>query len=115
MRAISRDELNRRLDDEELPLVDVLAEKYFRKFHLPGAINIPLDEQFDERIQRAVPDKESPVVVYCMDDDCQASQKAARRMEELGYRDVFDYEAGKMDWKEAGLPVERSTRIDQGG
>ena len=45
-------------------------------------------------------------MVYCYDLKCSASPKAAEKMDELGYRDVFDYEAGKMDWKEAGLPVE---------
>jgi len=107
MRTISREELNDRIGDGSMPVVEVLPEKYFRKFHLPGAINVPLGDSFDEAIQREVPDKSSPVVVYCVDDDCEASPKAARRMEELGYEQVFDYEGGKMDWKEAGLPVER--------
>jgi len=107
MQTIQREELNERMANEQLPVVDVLARKYFRKFHLPGAVNVPFDEQFDERIEREVPEKDAPVVVYCADEECQASRKAARRMEELGYRQVFDYEAGKMDWKEAGLPVER--------
>jgi rhodanese-related sulfurtransferase len=106
MQTITRHELNERLANDGLTLVEVLGSKYFRKFHLPGAINVPLDGDFDEQIQKAVPDKNSLVVVYCMDADCQASPKAGRRMEELGYRRVFDYEAGKTDWKEAGLPVE---------
>jgi rhodanese-related sulfurtransferase len=107
MQAISRDQLNQRLGEEGLPIVEVLPEKYYRKFHLPGAVNIPLDEGFDEAIQRQVPDKSSPVVVDCLDSSCEASRKAARRMEDLGYEHVLDYEAGKADWKEAGLPVER--------
>lgn len=45
-------------------------------------------------------------MVYCYDADCTASPKAAERIEALGYRSVYDYEAGKMDWKQAGLPVE---------
>ena len=39
--------------------------------------------------------------------DCPASPKAGQRMEELGYQNVFDYEAGKQDWQEAGLPIEK--------
>lgn len=107
MQTITRDELNARLHQGELTLVEVLDEKYYRKFHLPGAINVPLGEEFDRAIQQAVPDKETPVVVYCMDSDCHASPQAAERMEALGFQQVFDYAAGKMDWKEAGLPVER--------
>jgi len=73
---------------------------------LPGAINVPLDDNFDEQIQKAVPNKQGTVAVYCAHAKYQASSKAARRMDELGYRHVLDYEAGKSDWQEAGLPVE---------
>ena len=50
--------------------------------------------------------KSRTVIVYCLNAECDASPKAVRRMEKLGYKNVFDYEAGKVDWKEAGLPVE---------
>jgi len=106
MKSIGREALNERLANDSIALIEVLAPEYYRKFHLPGALNVPLDEHFDERVQEAVPDKDSPIVVYCYDAECQASTKAARRMEELGYREVFDYEGGKVDWQEAGLPTE---------
>lgn len=35
-----------------------------------------------------------------------ASSQAAHRKEELGYERVYDYEAGKLDWNGAGLPIE---------
>ena len=107
MKAISRDELVDRLrTHEDLTLVEVLGEEAYNTFHLPRAINVPLGDGFDERIQEAVPDKSATVVVYCKNTECRASPKAARRMDELGYRDVLDYEAGKEDWKAAGLPTE---------
>jgi len=30
----------------------------------------------------------------------------ARRLTELGYTSVYDYELGKQDWVEGGLPTE---------
>jgi rhodanese-related sulfurtransferase len=109
MKTITRDELKEMIDrDEDVSIVETLDEKYFRKFHLPGAINVPPGEEFDERIQEAVPDKDQPVVVYCLDAECDASPRAARTMEELGYTNVMDYAAGKMDWKDADLPIENS-------
>lgn len=107
MQTISRDELKQWIDNDGPVLVEVLGEPVFRKFHLPGAINVPVGEGFDEKIRQAVPEKDTPVVVYCLDAACQASPKAARRMEELGYTRVYDYAAGKEDWKAAGLPTER--------
>lgn len=34
------------------------------------------------------------------------SPRAAWRLESLGFRDVYDYVAGKVDWLAAGLPTE---------
>ena len=107
MKSITRDALNERLANDGFALVEVLSTDQYHEFHLPGAINVPLDDHFDERIQEAVPDKDRMVVVYCHNSECQASSKAARRMDELGYQQVFDYEAGKVDWREAGLPTEK--------
>ena len=106
MQTISREEVKEKLRSDAA-VIDVLAPETFRKFHLPHAVNVPVDDQFDEKIQQAVPDKSKPVVVYCYDQECTASPKAAERMEQLGYEHVFDYEAGKIDWQAAGLPVEK--------
>lgn len=106
MIAIDREQLKQMMDQNAVTVVEVLDRPQFDKFHLPGAINVPLSGDFETEIQKAVPSKTEPVAVYCYDDDCNASPKAARKMEELGYQRVYDYEAGKVDWKEAGLPVE---------
>jgi CBS domain-containing protein len=37
------------------------------------------------------------------------SPRAAWRLESLGFGEVYDYVAGKLDWLGAGLPVEGST------
>ena len=34
------------------------------------------------------------------------SPRAAWRLESLGFDDVYDYDAGKLDWMAAGLPTE---------
>ena len=107
MRTIDREQVLARIErDPGTPIVDVLPKEMFDKDHLPGAVNVPIDDDdFDRRIQEAVPDKSKPVIVYCYDADCDASPKAAKRMESLGYETVLDYEAGKQDGKEAGLNV----------
>lgn len=97
-----------------MALVEVLDPEHFRTFHLPGAINVPLDENFERRIQDAVSDKTEPVVVYSLDRNCPASSEAARRLDALGYREVYDYAEGKLDWKEAGLRIESPTAVDAG-
>jgi rhodanese-related sulfurtransferase len=107
MHTISRNETQEMITGNGVTVVDVLSPEKFREYHLPGAINVPLGSDFDKRIRDAVPDKSAPVVVYCYDTDCDASSKALRQMEQLGYQKVWNYEAGKVDWKEAGLPIEQ--------
>lgn len=111
MQTISRSQARDLIDNREnVTVVEVLDEKYFNKFHLPGAENVPLDDSFAENIRKVAPNLEDPVLLYCLDADCQASPRAARLMEELGYTAVYDYEAGKVDWKEAGFPIEEPSQ-----
>ena len=66
IRNISREELKEKMDrGTEFFLVDTLEEPYYRHSHLPGAINIPLEEI--ERASEVIPDKGAEIVVYCMD------------------------------------------------
>ena len=89
-----------------LPATHGIGPNTYREYHLPGAIRVPADENFGHSIQKAIPDKSTPVIVYCLNHACTASPKAARKLDQLGYEKVYDYEAGKQDWKAAGLPVE---------
>lgn len=104
---ITTKQLKQKIDDhEDFALVEVLGPETFAEFHLPHAINVPVDDTFEENIQKAVPDKNKLVVVYCRDIECHASAKAVRRMELLGYKNILEYHNGKDGWKAAGLPVE---------
>jgi rhodanese-related sulfurtransferase len=85
MRILSRKELKEKMQRAELlTLVEVLSLESFNKFHLPGAINVPLNGNFNDRIQQAVPDKNQQVVVYCKNSECTASLDAAKKWSSLG-------------------------------
>lgn len=103
MKVVTREELQNRLGD--VTLLEALPATYFEAEHLPGARNLPLDE-VKALAPALVPDKATPVVVYCAGPSCQNSQIAARQLETLGYTDVSAYEGGKEEWIGAGLPVE---------
>ncbi len=106
VKEITREELKAKLDGGEgIVVVETLGPRYYEDAHLPGAINIPHTE-VDELAPRLLPDKSAQVVVYCSNRACQNSSQAARRLAALGYENVYDYEEGKQDWIEAGLPTE---------
>ena len=108
---ITTKDLKQKMDSNaDFALVEVLGPETFAEFHIPGAVNVPVDDTFEEGIQKAVPDKNKTVVVYCRDIECHASAKASRRMEALGYQNIFEYHQGKVGWKAAGLPVETGSK-----
>ncbi len=112
---ITREELKAKIDaGEDIVVFEALPQMYYEEAHLPGAINLPHD-QVDELAPHLLPDKDREIVVYCSNLACQNSTIAARRLTQLGYARVRDYEAGKQDWIEAGLPVESSGTVGQAG
>jgi rhodanese-related sulfurtransferase len=97
----------------DVVLVDVLSPDSYRAGHLPGAINIPvndLEEEAPGRVARA-----DVVVVYCASFECHASRAAAQELEALGYLHVIEYEGGLADWTEAGYPLESGEPAAAGG
>ncbi len=109
---ITRDELKAKMDrGDDLVIVETLGPGYYEDAHLPGAINIPHTE-VDELAPKLLSDKSREIIVYCSNRACQNSPQAARRLTALGYENVRDYEEGKQDWIEAGLPIESGAAVE---
>lgn len=104
-KIVTREHVQAVLGDPKVVLVEALPPTYYEKEHLPGALNLPHD-QVDELAGSLIPDKATPVIVYCANGPCPNSGIAAQRLQELGYTDVSDYDLGKEDWFAAGLPFE---------
>ena len=67
MKNISRDELRAKVDrGEDFVLVDTMPEMYYLHSHLPGAINLPVND-VGERAPEVLPDKNAEIIVYCID------------------------------------------------
>jgi rhodanese-related sulfurtransferase len=102
---IDRDELKQKLDHPKKSiLVEALPPEHFRKQHLPGAINIPI-EQVRSIAPEVMPNKDVEVIVYCAGPACHASRQAADELSAMGYVNVRHYVGGKEDWAKAGLPL----------
>jgi len=102
---ITREQVRRMVDTGEATLVHALPEPYFRKEHIPGALQLDHD-RVDEQAPERLPDKDAAIVTYCANLACPNSEIAANRLVALGYTDVRQYAEGIADWIEAGLPVE---------
>jgi|SRR3989338_1554998 len=107
VKTIARDELVKmRAADQKVKVVDVLPRESYEQEHIQGAISLPLGE-IDENAAGLL-NKEETIVVYCASFECQASTKAAEKLQALGYKKALDYKGGLKDYKEGNLPLEGS-------
>lgn len=100
--SISRDDLMERLGSGTITLLDVRSAEEYALGHLPGALNIPVD-QLEQRLSELPPGHE--IVAYCRGPYCVLSTTAAALLEDKGFR-ARRLAAGFPDWKAAGLSVE---------
>lgn len=92
--------------DQKKPMIvlDARSKKYFDGTLLPNAKWVS-SESSDEEIQKAVPTKESVIVVYCAGSECPASGWLYDKLVKLGYKNVYEYHAGLEEWLEKGYPT----------
>ena len=87
----------------DLTVVDVRESDEIAQGHLPGAKLVPRG-YLESRIDGAVPDRSSHVVLYCASGN--RSALAAKTLADLGYENVESMTGGITLWKDRGYKVE---------
>ncbi len=85
--TLSMDEA--KIEIEENPhilIVDVRTAAEYKKGHIPGAINIPVETP--HLITEKIPDKTQTIFVYCLSGG--RSQRACEIFAEMGYGNITD-------------------------
>lgn len=100
--AVDADELLERMESGDVTLLDVRPEQEYAAGHLPGALNIPVEE-LQARL-RELPAGQT-IVAYCRGPFCALSQDAVRLLRERGLEAVR-FDSGYPEWKASGLPVQ---------
>ena len=98
---------------EGVAIVDVRETDEFAAGHIPGAKHVPRS-YLESRIEAAVPDRATQVILYCASGN--RSAYAARTLrDELGYEHVRSMTGGITLWKDRGYEVEvpRSLSAEQ--
>jgi rhodanese-related sulfurtransferase len=103
--TITRDALLDAINGGTATVVDALPAAPYSRRHLPGAVNLVIDD-VDARAAEVLPDPAATVVTYSTDAHCGRGEALADRLADLGYQDVRVYRDGIEDWVGAGLPVE---------
>ena len=87
--------------------VDSRSWAEFKAGHIPGALNIPLEESQRGLSSKLLPyPPERTLVVYCQGGACQASIALAKLIHGLGFRDIRIFAGGWTEWNASGLPQE---------
>jgi rhodanese-related sulfurtransferase len=87
---------------EKMIIVDVREDNEWASGHIPGAVH--LGKGVIERdIEKAIPDKEVPLVLYC--GGGFRSALAADNLQKMGYRNVISMDGGWRGWTESGFPT----------
>src|SRR6188508_1257036 len=102
IREVTAAEAEQLLGAETRPvLVDVRERDEYEQGFIPGAVHIPRGN-LESRIERAVPDRGTPLVLYCASGN--RSAYSAKTLAELGYTDVVSMAGGFSRWKQNGHP-----------
>lgn len=100
--ALSPADLLERLRAGMVTLLDVRPREEYAAGHLPGAVNIPLDE-LEQRLQELPAEQE--VVAYCRGPYCALSIEAVQRLRHQGVN-ALRLEEGYPEWRADGFPVQ---------
>ncbi len=92
-------EVQRRLAEADVVLVDVREKHEWEEGYIPGAIHVPRG-YLELNIEEAVPEKDKTVVLYCAGG--VRSVLAAETLKRMGYRDPISMAGGFGMWKALG-------------
>jgi rhodanese-related sulfurtransferase len=95
-------ELDDRLEQGRVVVLDVRPEAEYRAGHIAGALSAPLEQL--ESIAPGLP-KRRDVVAYCRGPYCVYADEAVRFLRARGLR-ARRLDVGFPEWRRAGLPVE---------
>ena len=99
---LSATELDERLQQGKVVVLDVRPEAEYRSGHIAGAVSAPLERL--ESIAPGLP-RRREVVAYCRGPYCVYADEAVRLLRAGGLR-ARRLDVGFPEWRRAGLPVE---------
>ncbi len=90
---------------ENAVIMDVRTPAEYDLSHITGAVNVNVqNDDFASTV--AGPDKDKTYLVHCTRNPANGrSARALEKLQELGFRNLYNLEGGYIAWKEAELPL----------
>lgn len=103
MKIVSANEMEQLIQMEDVQIIDVRTKAEYESGHLFDAENIDVNSpEFEALIQNL--DKDKPICVYCKSGG--RSAKAAKILQEKGFKAVYDLEGGIVKWQKEGKEIQ---------
>jgi len=103
-------DLEERLENEQLLIIDVREPYEFDEMHIEGSLNVPrgilesaCEYDYEETVPVLVESREKDVIVVCRSGF--RSVFAALMMNQMGYQKVWSLKTGLRGWNDAELPL----------
>lgn len=106
IQKISADEAHEMMTSNEVVVLDVRTPEEYAERHIVNARLLTLDTIDEATAAEVAQDREAPVFVYCRSG--VRSAEAARKLEALGYQEIYDF-GGIMDWPYATVDGDEPT------
>ena len=104
---ISLDQVLQLFSHEKALFIDTRYTDEYKKSHIIGALNLPLDASREEiAVFCESISKEQVIVVYCSGPECNSSRRLGGYLTFLGFEKVYIYLNGFEEWEAKNLPVE---------
>jgi len=94
---LTKPEFAKAITGKKVQLVDVRTAKEFNSGHIKGAKNLDFfsSSAFTAGFENMK--KDDPVYIYCQSGN--RSQKAARKLVNMGFEQIFDLQGGYGNWR----------------
>ncbi len=104
VKRVDTDEFDKLRANKKNIILDVRSAAEFKAGHIPGAINIDVRAaDFDEKVAKL--DKDKTYLVNCAAGGRSAT--ACKKLEVVGFKELYDLAPGFKGWEKAGKPVEK--------
>jgi len=94
------------LKQPELVLIDSRYHAEYSKGHIEGAVNIFNSDMTVADLQQLTENTATPLLFYCNGTRCLRSGDAASQAVKWGYKHVYWFRLGWLDWLDKQYPVE---------
>ncbi|MEN9309782.1 MAG: hypothetical protein RL173_3714 [Fibrobacterota bacterium] len=96
------------LEDPKVLFVDARPRNVWKRGRIPGAINFP--EEVSDSLMQGFRDTvalDRPLVVYCDGEECRSSDLLSKKLSQVGYKYVYLFFGGWVQWRDAGERTEK--------